>query len=131
MYGVIVMPQKEIERKSLIVSSIVNSVIASAGIWAFFATHIQALFLDSFFSVIGLISSSLAVVISRASKKKTTFYPDGIYFLEPLYAILKSLLTLAMLIFSVAATSMAAYESGKKDDCRCLLRSKTVLLITM
>lgn len=104
------MAQKEIERKSLIVSSIVNCFITGAGVWVFTVTHIKALFIDCFFSLIGFISSMLAVVISKASKKRTKLYPDGIYFLEPLYAILKSLLTLTLLIISVVATSITAYE---------------------
>jgi predicted Co/Zn/Cd cation transporter (cation efflux family) len=60
--------------------------------------------------LIGLVSSLLAVVISRESKRKTKLYPDGVYFLEPLYAILKSLLTLSLLVVSVVVTSVAAYQ---------------------
>lgn len=104
------MSQKIIERKALIISTIVNLVIAGAGIWVFAVTRIQALFLDCFFSLIGLVSSILAVIISKESRKKTKLYPDGIYFLEPLYAILKSLLTLSLLIVSVVSTSLAAYK---------------------
>lgn len=103
------MNQKQIERKSLIVSSIANLIIAGAGAWVFAVTHIQALFLDFFFSFIAMISSMLAVVISKLSKKRTISYPDGLYFLEPLYAILKSLLTLSLLVVSVVATSTTAY----------------------
>ena len=104
------MMQKEIERKSLIVSSILNFIIAGAGIWVFAVTHIQALFLDCFFSLIAFISSILAVVISKVSKKKTSIYPDGLYFLEPLYAIIKSLITLSLLVISVVGTALPAYE---------------------
>ena len=104
------MTQKDIEKRALIISSVVNFIIAGAGLWVFLATHIQALFLDCFFSVIALVSSILATVISKASKRRTKSYPDGIYFLEPLYGILKSLLTLALLVISVVATSTAAYE---------------------
>lgn len=104
------MNQKQIERKSLIVSSIVNLIIAGAGAWVFAVTHIQALFLDFFFSLIATISTVLAVMISKVSKKRTTSYPDGLYFLEPLYAILKALFTLSLLIISVVKTSTTAYE---------------------
>ncbi len=104
------MNQKQIERKSLIVSSIVNLIIAGAGAWVFAVTHIQALFLDFFFSFIAVISSVVAIIISHASKKKTISYPGGLYFLEPLYAILKSLLTLSLLAVSVVGTSTTAYE---------------------
>lgn len=104
------MNQKQIERKSLIVSSIVNSIITGAGIWVFAATQIQALFLDAFFSLVALVSTIMAIVISTVSKKKTKSYPGGIYFLEPLYAIMKSLLTLSLLVISVIGTSTTAYE---------------------
>lgn len=63
------MNQKQIERKSLIVSSIVNFIINGAGIWVFTTTHLQALFLDFFFSLIAFVSSIFAVVISNVSKK--------------------------------------------------------------
>jgi divalent metal cation (Fe/Co/Zn/Cd) transporter len=104
------MNQKQVERKSLILSSFINLIITGAGIWVFAVTQIQALFLDCFFSFIGLVSSILAVVISKVSKKRTRLYPDGIYFLEPLYAILKSVLTLGLLAVSVVATSEVAYQ---------------------
>ncbi len=71
------MNQKQIERKSLIVSSIVNLIIAGAGAWVFAVTHIQALFLDFFFSFIAVISSVVAIIISHASKKKNNFISWG------------------------------------------------------
>ena len=102
--------QKEIERKSLIVSTIINTIITGAGLWVFTVSNIQALFIDFFFSFIALVSTILAVVISKQSIKKTKSYPDGLAFLEPLYAILKSILTLVLLIFSAVVTSIAAYQ---------------------
>ncbi len=104
------MIQKEIEKNSLIVSSIVNLMMAGAGIWVFVATGIQALFLDGVFSLIGFASAIFACIISKKSKKKTKVYPDGLYFLEPLYAILKSILTLTLLVISVISTAMVAYD---------------------
>ncbi len=104
------MTQKDIERKSLIVSSILNFIIAGAGIWVFAVTHIQALFLDCFFSFIAFISTIVAVVINKVSNKRTISFPDGLYFLEPLYAIFKSLLTLSLLVISVVGTAIPAYE---------------------
>ena len=102
--------QKRIEKRALIVTSVANLIMAGAGIWVFVATKIQALFLDGFFSLIGFTSAIFALVISDKSKKKTKSYPNGIYFLEPLYAILKSLLTLILLVVSVVSTAMVAYE---------------------
>lgn len=104
------MTQKEVEKKSLIVSSVINFIITIAGIWVFLATDIQALFLDCVFSLIGFISSLVAVTISKNSRKKTKSYPDGIYFLEPLYAIMKSILVLILLVVSVIGTSQVVYD---------------------
>ncbi len=103
------MKQKEIEKQSLMVSVLVNLIITGAGIWVFAVTKIQVLFLDAFFSLIGLLSTVLAIIMAKNSQKKTKSYPDGLYFLEPLYAILKSLLILGLLIVSVVGTSRTAY----------------------
>ena len=102
--------QKEIERKSLLVSSSINFIITGAGIWVFSVTKIQSLFLDCFFSLIVFISSILAIIISKSSTQKTRSYPDGLHFLEPLYAVLKSVLTLTLLIVSASLVSITAYK---------------------
>lgn len=103
------MTQKQVEHQALIVSAATYVIIAGAGFTVWLATDIQALFLDFFFSFIALISSIAAALIARVSYKKSGRYPDGLWFLEPLYAILKSLLTLALLVTSVAGTGESAY----------------------
>ena len=103
------MEHKKVERNALIVSVFVNIIMTGAGLWVFLATGIQALFLDFAFSLIAVISSISAVVISYISKKKTKHYTNGLYFLEPLYAVFKSLLTLFLLITSVISTAISAY----------------------
>jgi len=102
--------QKRVEKNALIVSSIVTFIIAGAGLWVFIVTKIQALFVDSIFSLIIFMSSIFAVVISKVSKRKTKAYPNGHYFLEPLYAILKSLFVLTLLLISVVVVSKTAYK---------------------
>ena len=103
------MNQKQIESNALVISSIINCIIAFAGIWVYWATDIQALFLDCAFSFVGFLSSILATVISTTSKRKTKSYPNGLHFLEPSYAILKSLLILLLLAVSLIETSKSAY----------------------
>lgn len=103
------MTQKQVEHRALIVSAATYVFIAGAGLWAWLVTDIQALFLDFFFSFIALISSVAAALIAKVSCKRSKRYPDGLWFLEPLYAILKSLLTLALLVTSVAGTGKSAY----------------------
>jgi len=99
------MNQKKIELQSLIVSAIVNFIMSVSGIVVFCITKLQALFLDGFFSLIAFISTLMAIVFSRTSKKKNKSYPTGMFFLEPLYGIIK-----AILMFVLLATSL--YESG-------------------
>lgn len=103
------MNQKKIENNALVVSSIVNCIITSAGIWAYLATGIQALFLDCAFSFVGFLSTILATTISKTSRRKTRSYPNGLHFLEPFYAVLKSLLILLLLAVSLRETSKSAY----------------------
>ena len=64
------MNQKKIELKSLIVSSVVNGIMAVAGIVVFCITNLQALFLDGVFSLIAFISTIMAIVFSKTSKRK-------------------------------------------------------------
>lgn len=104
------MNQKKIEKQSLIVSSIVNLIIAIAGILMFVLTGLQSLFLDGFFSFFAFLSNLMAITFSKISKKKNKSYPTGMYFLEPLYGILKSLLVFTLLVYSLIETSVAAYN---------------------
>lgn len=102
------MSQKQLEQRALKVSIVVNLISAAAGMAVFVVTGLQALFLDGFFSFIAFLSSVAAIVISRISRRRTGHYPDGLYFLEPLYAIFKSLLTLSLLALSFMNTFRVA-----------------------
>lgn len=103
------MTQKQREERTVRVIIIGNIIAAAAGVLAFIATSSQALFLDAFYSVIALLSSIAAYIMASASKIKTKHYPKGLQFLEPLYAVLKSLLVLVLLIYSVYSVSLDAW----------------------
>lgn len=103
------MNQKRTERRSLLVSILANFIFTVAGLGIFLVTGITALFLDAFFSCIAFVSSIIAFVISHLSRRKTEHYPDGLHFLEPLYGIFKSLLTLFLLVMSVLSTAGTAW----------------------
>ncbi|HEL1669995.1 TPA: cation transporter [Streptococcus suis 2651] len=103
------MDHKIIERKSLTVSSVVNGLSGLAGVAVYIMTDLNALLLDGVFSLIAFISSLVAVYISKNSHRKTETFPQGLYFLEPLYAIMKSLATLLLLVFAVLETSATAF----------------------
>lgn len=103
------MTQKQVERQSLIVSTIGNFIIGLAGLIIYIVTDLNALLLDGVFSLIAFISTLAAVFISINSHRKTATFPNGMYFLEPLYGILKSIATLMLLIITLLETSAAAY----------------------
>lgn len=103
------MTQKQVERQSLIVSTIGNFFIGLAGLIIYIVTDLNALLLDGVFSLIAFISTLAAVFISGNSHRKTETFPNGMYFLEPLYGILKSIATLMLLIITLLETSAAAY----------------------
>ncbi|CAM2931266.1 Co/Zn/Cd cation transporter [Streptococcus acidominimus] len=84
------MNQKRVERQSLIVSSIGNFIIGLAGLVVYIITDLNALLLDGVFSLIAFVSTLSAVFISKNSHRKTETFPNGMYFLEPLYGILSS-----------------------------------------
>ena len=93
--------QKQIEWQALIVSTVVNFIMAAAGIVVFALTKLQSLFLDGVFSFIAFLSNIMAVIFAKFSKKKTKTYPTGMYFLEPLYGVVKSILMFALFINSL------------------------------
>ena len=120
------MSQKQIERQSLIVSAGINGLMAVAGIVIFFITGLQSLFLDAFFSFFSFLSNITALVFSKISKKRNASYPTGMYFLEPLYGLIKSLLIFALLIYSTIETSTTAFRyfssgTGSPIDVNAIL----------
>lgn len=104
------MNQKAIEKRSLIVSAVVNFIMAAAGITVFAITKMQAMFLDGFFSLIAAVSTIMAIVFSKISKKRNAAYPTGMYFLEPFYGVIKALLMFVLLISSTMESSLSAYN---------------------
>ena len=104
------MNQKQIENRALGVTIFVNAIIAVSGIVVYFLTDLQTLFLDGFFSLIALVSTIMAMLISKLSKKETKYYPNGLYFLEPLYAVFKSVLMIVLMIVALVTASGVAYN---------------------
>lgn len=100
---------KTIENKALLVSSSINFINALAGVVVYIITGLNALLLDSVFSIIGFIASVLAIYISKNSHKKTEHFPNGMYFLEPLFGVLKSIATLMLLLVAFLESSAVAF----------------------
>ncbi|AND79684.1 cation transporter [Streptococcus pantholopis] len=103
------MNQKAIEKRSLMVSTFGNGFMGAAGVIVYVVTDLNALLLDAVFSVITFISSVMAFYISKNSKRRTASFPNGMYFLEPLYAFIKSVATLMLLIIALLESAANAY----------------------
>ncbi|KAB8294358.1 cation transporter [Bifidobacterium avesanii] len=104
------MPQKQIERKALIVGIIVNVTTVIMGMIVFFMTGLKAMFLDTTFTVISVISGLVAVFLSSHTIRTSDRFPNGKFALEPIYAICKALLTISLLAFSLLDVTQVAWD---------------------
>ena len=102
--------QKRVEQRALGVGIACNAVMGTAGLAVFFITGMEAIFLDGVFTVIALISGMVALAVSSRSARTTDRFPNGFFALEPLYAIVKAVLTLSLLAFSTINVTQAAVE---------------------
>lgn len=101
--------QKHIEQQSLIVSSLINALLTAAGLYMFMTTGLQMFFMDTFFTALNLISTLMAILISKHSLKTSMIFPDGYDFLEPLYGVIKSLATVFLILSSTMSAARTAY----------------------
>lgn len=104
------MNQKKYEQRALIVGIISNILMGGAGVWIYHITKIEALFLDAYFTLLAVLSGIVATIISKKSKNTSKSFPYGYFFLEPLYAILKSLLTFALLVYATISVTVKAMD---------------------
>lgn len=101
---------QRVERKALLIGFVVNVIMGIAGWYMFLQTDIDALFLDGNFSLISASGCLAAIVISRYSVTATRAFPNGMLFLEPLYASLKGLFSLGMIIIAGVSAVFKLYE---------------------
>lgn len=109
------MNQKKIEHRTLIIGIGANILMGTAGLSVYFLTRIEALFLDASFTMVAVLSGIIAAAISRNSKQTSETFPYGLFVLEPIYVIFKSLLILFLMTFttiSVSKKAIAYFTSG-------------------
>lgn len=104
------MNSKKYEQRALVVGILSNILMGGAGVWIYHITKIEALFLDAYFTLIAVISGIVATIISKKSRKTSKSFPNGCFFLEPLYAILKSLLILGLLAYATISVTVKAMD---------------------
>lgn len=104
------MQQKKTERKALTVGIVINALMVLAGFIVFFMTGMRAMFLDAAFTLISVVSGMVAVYLSSKTVRTTERFPKGMFALEPMYAICKSIFTLTLLLYSFLDVARVAYE---------------------
>ncbi|MGT2911277.1 cation transporter [Streptococcus cameli] len=104
------MDKKRIERRSLTISAIVNLISGLLGLAVYIVTDLNSLLLDAVFTLIAFVSTLAALLISKNSHRTTTAFPNGLYFLEPLYGVIKSLAILLLLFITFLETSSTAFR---------------------
>ncbi len=102
------MSRKKIEYRALIVGIAANILMGAAGFCVYLITRIEALFLDSVFTLVAVLSGVVAAAISKQSKYKSETFPYGLFILEPMYVIFKSLLMLFLMTFTTISVSKKA-----------------------
>ncbi|MBT1180760.1 cation transporter [Bifidobacterium sp. CP2] len=101
---------KQVERRALTVGIVVNTAQVAAGMAVFFMTGLKAMFLDFSFTAISVLSGLIAVYLSSRTVRTTERFPNGLFALEPIYAIAKAILTLSLLVYSLLDVSQVAYD---------------------
>lgn len=104
------MEHKQIERKALGVGIIINILMVVAGAIVFFMTGLKAMFLDTTFTVISVVSGLVATYLSSRTVRTTERFPNGMFALEPIYAICKAIFTLSLLVFSFLDVAQVAWD---------------------
>ncbi len=102
--------ESKVERKALLYGFFINVFMGIAGWYMFLQTDIDALFLDGNFSLISALGCVAAILISKYSEKKTKRFPNGMHFLEPLYATLKGLLSLTLIVIAGFSAIVKLYN---------------------
>lgn len=101
---------KQVERHALTVGIVVNAIQVAAGMAVFFMTGLKAMFLDFSFTAISVFSGLVAVYLSSRTVRTTERFPNGMFALEPIYAIAKAIFTLSLLVYSLIDVSRVAYD---------------------
>ena len=104
------MQHKQIERKALGVGIIINILMVVAGAIVFFMTGLKAMFLDTTFTVISVVSGLVATYLSSRTVRTPERVPNGMFALEPIYAICKAIFTLSLLVFSFLDVAQVAWD---------------------
>ncbi len=87
----------KIENKALKIGILLSFVMALAGWTTYYFTDSEAMLLDGNFSMISVVASIIALIISKRKHEKTKTFPFGSYVYESLFIFIKGLLILGVI----------------------------------
>jgi len=89
-----------IENKALRIGIFLSFIMALAGWTTYYFTDSQAMLLDGNFSMISVVASIIALIISKRKHEKTKTFPFGSYVYESLFIFIKGILILGVIFFA-------------------------------
>lgn len=121
---------KTVEKQTLIVGAILNLIMAVSGWLAFYLSSSQALLLDGNFSFIIFLSTLVAIKISVIKSRQTKLFPFGQYVYEALYALLKGLMIIGMLLAALTdnLSKIFHFINGGKTN---VLNTEVILIYSI
>lgn len=125
---------EKIESRAMLFGFALNLAMAIIGWYMYRLTGVVALFLDASFSFVSGISCIMAIFISLYSKKENKVFPKGMYFLEPLYGVIKSIFTIVIILMATVSSTTNIYNylihnQGVKLDTGYLLQYAIAMII--
>jgi predicted Co/Zn/Cd cation transporter (cation efflux family) len=96
----------KIENKALRLGIFISFIMALAGWITYYFTGSEAMLLDGNFSMISVVASIIALIISKRKHEKTKTFPFGSYVFESLFVFVKGLLILGVIIVAGVQNSI-------------------------
>jgi predicted Co/Zn/Cd cation transporter (cation efflux family) len=119
-----------IEKQALRAGAAINLVMAVSGWVAYYFSNAEALLLDGNFSLIGFFSTIAALQIAGIKLETSQAFPFGQFVYEALYALLKGLLVLGLIIMALTSNiiKLLDYLAGKPIP---VLQTGPILIYTV
>lgn len=104
------MNTKAKEQKALITGAVIYTIMGLSSFAVYYMTKIEAMFLDASFVLLTVVSTICATLISKYSVKTSDRFPYGLFVLEPIYALVRSLMILSLTVFACINVSQSAWN---------------------
>ena len=127
---VVKMGAQSVEKRTLIVGAGINLIMALAGWLAYYLSGSHALLLDGNFSFITFLFTLVAISVSSIKSERTELFPFGQFAYESLYALLKGLMIIGMLLvaFTDNATKIFRFIGG---ETATLLNTEVIFVYSL